>query len=321
MVDLQDVKGLADWQHTRKDLEAAVLNVLGKPPKPAVELQTKVIDEVELSGYTRRRVNYFVDEWTRASAWMFVPDGKDQGPAILCCHQKTHRGKDEPAGIDGSPLLAFAQHYAERGYVTIAPDSVLAGERISSGLEPFDTKQFYKDFPKYSVMAKMLSDHQQAIEVLMESKSVDPARIGVIGHDLGGVNALLLAGFDDRIQACVASCAFTMFSEDPNPERWSGKNGFIMFPKLRKAVETKEFPFDWDGILAMIAPCPTRLITALNDDVLPNTRSADKAATRAKKIYKLLGAESAIDNVSLRSGHVMSQEALEAADEWFERWL
>ncbi len=320
--ELAGLKGLGDWPKVRKEIESAVLSVVGKPTRNAIDdQQVKIMDEMDFAGFSRKRINYFVDDWTRVTAWLFTPEGKDVRPAILCCHQQTHRGKDEPAGMDGSPLLAFAQHYAEKGYVTLAPDSITAGDRVSSGLEPFDTKLFYKDYPKFSAMGKMLSDHMSAVDVLAEMKGVDSARIGVIGHDMGGYNALMLAAFDERVQSCVASCAFTLMATDEDPGRWARKSGFVLMPKLRKSIETREFPFDWDGVLALIAPSPTLLITALNDDVLPNTKSCEEAAQRAAKVYKLFGAENAIENVTHRDGHTMSTEALMAADEWFERWL
>ncbi len=306
----------------RKEIEAAVASVMGKMPKELVDLQTKVADETDFPGYVRRRVNYFVDEWNRVSAWMFVPEGSEDRPAILCMHGMTPLGKDEPAGMEGADaMLAFARHYAEKGYVTLAPDCITCGERIYSRLEPFDTQSFYKDNPKMSAMGKMLSDHMSCVELLAETNEVDAARIGAIGHDMGSYNALFLAAFDDRVRACVASCGITSLVEDNAPERWAQEAGFVLMPKLRTAIERREFPFDWDQILALLAPSPTLLITALNDEVLPNTTSVDKAMKRASKIYKMLGASGAIENFTHREGHRMTPEALEAADNWFERWL
>jgi len=322
VLELASLKGLSDWPKMRKEIEASVASVLGKLPKEHVDLQLKIVDEMEYPGYTRRRVNYFVDEWNRISAWQFIPEGGEDCPALLCMHGMTAMGKSETAGLDGGdPLLAFAKHYVQRGYVTLAPDCIACGERISSRLEPFDTTAFYKDNPKMSAIGKMLWDHMCCVELLSETKEVDPARIGAMGHDMGSFNALFLAAFDDRVGACVASCGITSFAEDSAPERWVQDGGLILLPKLREAIERREFPFDWDQILAMLAPSPTLLITALNDEVLPNTASVGKSMKCASKVYKMLGAESAIANFVHSEGHCMTPEALETADNWFERWL
>src|SRR5690606_24946837 len=107
-------------------------------------------------------------------------------------------------------------------------------------------------------------------DVLAETKNVDPSRVGVIGHGLGGINALLLAAFEDRVQTCVASCGITSIVSDPEPSRYCPDNGFVLMPRFRKALEAGEVPFDWDHVMALAAPSPTLLATATNDDVLPN---------------------------------------------------
>ncbi len=321
MVDLAKVKDLTQWRELREEITATVREVLGAMPKQRPVLQLKVIDETSYPTYVRKRVNYFVEEWERVTAWLFVPEGKDEVPGVLCCHQTTPQGKDEPAGLEGDPALAFAQRYAERGYATLAPDCITAGDRISVNLKPYDTKSFYKERPKMSALGKMLWDHTLAIDVLCETRRVDPGRVGVIGHSLGGHNALLLSAFDERIQACVSSCGFTRFADDKEPTRWVRDNGFVYLPKLREAVKTGEFPFDWEHVLALGAPSATLLLTATNDTVFSNTRSCGKAARQARNVYKLLGAGEALEDYVHDAGHCVPQEALEKADEWFERWL
>lgn len=320
MVQLEKIKTTSDWQRARAEIEEEVRGVLEEIPRERPELQVKTIDEMQFPGYVRRRINYFVDPWERVTAWQFVPDGRDELPALLCCHSMSPQGKDEPAGLEGEPIMALALRYAEKGYVTLAPDCITAGGRISSGLEPFDTKGFYKENPKASAMGKMVADHLCGVDALCDCKWVDPARIGVIGHGFGGTNALLLAAFDERIQACVASCGFTRFGDDKDPGRWSRDKGFTYLPRLGKAGNRK-FPFDWEHILALCAPSPTLIATALNDDVLSNTKSCEKAIASVSGLYRLLGAADAIEGLSHNSGRQLTPEILEVADDWFDRWL
>ena len=321
MVNLAKITSVSGWRTARAEIETTILRMMGPLPKERVELQTKTVDEISFPGYVRKRVNYFVDEWERVSAWLFVPERKDEVPGIVCCHDMVSQGKDETGGLDGDPLMALAQHYAELGFVTIVPDSITMGDRVSSGLAPFDTKAFYKENPKSSAIAKMLSDHLYAIDVLCEVKRVDTARIGVVGHGLGAQNALFLAAFDERIQTCVASCGFTRFATDKTPERWVQEGEFVYLPALREAIKTKEYPFDWEHILALTAPSPTLIMASTNDPEYPNGKSCEKAVQLAGGIYRLLGASEAINLFMHDEGHRMTPEALEIADEWFERWL
>ena len=321
MVDLSKLKGLTEWPAAREKIEASVNATLGEMDTQRVELQMKTLDETSFPGYTRRRVNYFVDEWERVTAWLFVPDGRDEVPGILCCHPMSPQAKDETAGIRGDARLALAQHFAELGYATIAPDCITAGERLSHGLQPYDTRSFYKDYPRKSALGKMLHDHTYALDAMCDLKRVDAARLGVVGHGLGGTNALLLAAFDQRVQSCVSSCGFTRFAEDKEPQRWAASEGFVQLPKLRDAIDAKEFPFDWEHVLALIAPTPTLVITATNDEVLSNPKSCDKAVKSAQRMYKFLGATDALIQYTHPSGHTLPPSALEQADDWFERWL
>lgn len=323
MVDLSKVTKATEWPEQRREIESAVREWLGPLPETRVEPQIKVMDEQSGPGYVRRRINYFVDDWQRISAWLFVPEVRDEErPGILCCHRAVKQGKDEPAGIDAHPPLAFAQHYAEQGYFTIAPDCITAGERVTPGLKPYDTTGFYRDQPGISALGRMLFDHTRALDVLAEIKQVDSARLGVIGHGFGGVNALLTAAFDDRAQACVASSAFVRFADDPDPlGRWASDDGFVYLPKVREAAETGEFPFDWEHILALAAPSAVLLNTPLNDPAVPKPSSCRQAVTQAKKIYKLLGAPDAVKNHTHRDGPAFTRDSLQVADEWMERWL
>jgi len=320
-IDLSKLKAPAAWSGMRQQVSRRLTDLLGPVNREKLDLQLKTVDEVEYRGYVRKRVNYFVDSWDRISAWLFVPDGKDEAPAILCCHSLCPGGKDEPAGLDGDSRLAFAQRYAEMGFITIAPDCFTAGDRVSSKARPFDSRIYYKDNPKASLAAKMLADHCRAIDALCEVKRVDAARIGVIGHGLGGFNALLLAALDDRVQCCVASDAFTRFATDKEPQRWFPEEGPVLIPKLQEYIEKGDYPIDWEHLLAMAAPSAVLVLYSLSNSILSNPKSCEKAVTLASKVYKLLGAPGAIDQFAHHDGERVSAETMEVADEWFERWL
>src|SRR6185369_1989135 len=100
-----------------------------------------------------------------------------------------------------------ASELADRGYITFAPDSITAGERIDRKL-PFDTREHYRRHSDLSAMGKMLQDAQIALDILIHTDGVDAKRVGAIGHSLGAEEALFITAFDDRIRACVASCGY-----------------------------------------------------------------------------------------------------------------
>ena len=77
--------------------------------------------------------------------------------------------------------------------MTLAPDYPNFGEYT---FDPYDNGNT-------SATMKGIWNHIRAIDLLTSLPDVDPHRIGVIGHSLGGHNALFVAAFDDRIAAAV----------------------------------------------------------------------------------------------------------------------
>ncbi len=181
----------------------------------------------------------------------------------------------------------------------------------------WDPESFDRAAPNRTLAAKMLEDHRVALGVFAENRQVDSGRIGVVGHGLGGFNALLLAAFDERIQACVASCGFTRFETDKAPGYWPSDPPLPLWP-VRKA-EGELPPFDWEHILALAAPTPTLIITP--NAIHANPKSCQKAVRAADRVYRLLGAHGALDQYAYRSREAFTHESREAADDWLERWL
>ena len=322
MLDLDKISNLVEWPTIRKNIEDLFYDALCYQKTEVPELQMRLHDEQEVCGVTRRLIVFNLTENELVHAWVFIPDGRDEVPAILCCHHESPMGKDEAAGIEDSSQLDFALHYAERGYITLAVDMPTVNRRQTGKHEPYDTQPFYKEHKKMSFAGKVLADHVRVLDMLAEIKRVDPTRVGVIGHGLGGFNALLLAACDDRIQACVSSCGFTRFAGDRYAGGWAGLENLSLLPKIQKCKDDDgQFPFDWEHILALAAPTPVQIITSTCNALHDKPKSCQKAVTSAAKIYKLLGASDAIDHFMHRDGHAMAPETLEVADEWFERWL
>src|SRR2546421_4352245 len=77
----------------------------------------QVLDEVKLEHYRRQKILFSSPDGDRVPAYLLLPDGPGKFPAVLCLHQTTRIGKDEPAGVGGKPNLHYAAELAERGYV------------------------------------------------------------------------------------------------------------------------------------------------------------------------------------------------------------
>ena len=64
-----------------------------------------------------------------------------------------------------------------------------------------------------TLQTKTLHDLSVAVDVLCELEYVDKNRIGVIGHSLGGQEAILMEWFDKRIKVAASSCGLSMMQD------------------------------------------------------------------------------------------------------------
>ena len=112
----------------------------------------------------------------------------------------------------------------------------------------------------------------------------------MIGHSLGGHNAIFTALFDRRLKAVVSSCGFNAFPDyyhNGNIAGWSHK-GYM--PRLRDQyqLDPTRVPFDFPELIAAPVPAgvssPTRRCTTL---ILRSTGVRKCIAAMLRPVYEL----------------------------------
>ena len=259
------VRSKDEWATRRVDTLEKLQRVMGNLPETdSAPLDLRVLGEERVDRIRRQKIT-FVSEVLkgrpdRVSAYLLLPDRSattKKMPAILCLHQTTRIGKGEPAGLGGKPDLHYALELAQRGYVTLAPDYPNFG-----GYEFDPYANGYA-----SATMKGIVNHRRALDLLQSLREVDPERLGVIGHSLGGHNALFLAAFDDRVKTVVTSCGFTSFAKYMKGDLtgWSHK-GYMPRISDRYGKDPKQMPFDFSDILIALAPRAIFINAPLRDD-------------------------------------------------------
>jgi pimeloyl-ACP methyl ester carboxylesterase len=182
---------------------------------------------------------------------------------------------------DLHPVLALVK----AGYAVFAYDQSGFGTRWN------EAEHFYDRFPHWSRMGKMVEDLRAAIDALEKDSLTDANNITVYGYSMGGALGLYAAALDTRIAGVVAIIGFTpMRSDTPDKglsgmTRYSHLHGLIPRLGLFAGNETK-LPFDFDDVIALIAPRPVLIVQPQRD------RDADPVAVRtavknARHIYSL----------------------------------
>lgn len=317
------VKTPRDWGVRRAHIVAGLEQAMGKLPDrtrlPKPEF--KVLEEVAEGGHVRKRISLVSNdpnaaEGDRIPAYLYLPTGVQKPrAAILALHPTGKAGKDLPAGLSPRANRQYALELAERGYVVIVPDYPGFGELTSY--------RFDEDRHESGTI-KGVWNHLRCVDLLVTLPEVDAKRIGVIGHSLGGHNALFAAVFDERLAATVSSCGWCSFHEYRGMKNggmadWASP-GYM--PRIRDVYQLSpdKQPFDFYEVVAAIAPRAFLSISPVKDEDF-EVAGVKKVIPAAQKVYELLGAPQGLEVRYPDCNHDFPNEERKAASEFFDRTL
>jgi dienelactone hydrolase len=258
-----------------------------------------------------------------------VPRGVRPGErraGVFAHHQHAgqfHLGKSEVAGLAGNPEQAYALELARRGYVVLAPDAICFEERspyhgrLETPAEPeagrgFERFEFTRRVLYGSCLqTKMVSDMQRGLDYLASRSEVDPARLGCIGHSLGGQQTLFLAALDERVRAAVSSCGFA--SMHAVLRDGINHNLGLYVPGWLEHGDVGE-------LLAEVAPRAFLALNGAADRIFPIDGLEDSYAV-ARPAYEAAGCPERLDLGIYPGGHGFTDEMRARAYAWLDRWL
>ncbi|NBV20414.1 MAG: alpha/beta fold hydrolase [Proteobacteria bacterium] len=312
------VKTKADWAERVAHIRAGMQQAMGPLPEAArrVPLDVETVAEERTEKYLRRKVRFTPERDDRVPAWLMIPNTVPAGgkaPAMLCLHQTTGIGKNEPAGLGGLKSLHYAHELAERGYVCLVPDYPSFGEY------PYDFKKQGAHYASGSM--KAIWNNLRAVDLLEALPQVDGGRLGVIGHSLGGHNALFTAVFDERLRAVVSSCGFTPF-HDYYGGKVAGWTSDRYMPRIRDRYgnNADQVPFDFYEILGALAPRAFFSNSPVRDSNF-DIGGVRKAFAKAGEIYALHNASAQLKLVTPDAPHDFPEMERKAAYAWLDEVL
>jgi len=290
-----NIKTLVNWQQKRAQILEGMQQAMG--PLPAMKglppLNIKYIDSVKEDNFTCYTIKFTVAANEVLPALLYIPHQKGKTkklPALVVLHGTDVLGKKVLSGISPKPNRAYANELAQRGYVVIAPDYPSFGDMADYD---FSTDRYQ------SGTMKGIFDHMRCVDLLQARPDVDAGRIGVIGHSLGGHNAMFLGAFDKRIKVIVASCGWTLFDSydigEEGSKKYGGKLGpwaqdrYMPLLRDKYKLDANIIPFDFDQVIATLAPRPFFSNSPLNDANF-NVVGVKRGISNVSKVYNFLNA-------------------------------
>lgn len=309
---LEGVEDRSTWMERKRILRERYLKLLAdehKPEKPPLDLkvhETVVVEDI----YVRKLISYQVETDERAHAYLGLPIGdNDLWPGIVALHGTYAQGAKRVAGLVDNPEKAYLDQLCRRGYVVIAPEHFVSGERIPEE-GPYDTSAFHRKHPNWTAVGKFTYEHAIAIDVLETLPEVDPERIGALGHSLGGHGTFFLAAYDERIKAAAANCSASFFRHNAGVEHWARDHWYVYFQNIRNdLLQGKLPPIDFHEIIALIAPRAFLDLAALNDGDPLTQRQRALMNLKIMDVYELEGAPENFAFYMHGRGHSVKHES------------
>lgn len=302
---VKPVRNPREWAHRRESILKAMQQVMGPMPGKGKRcpLDLRLLEEVDCGSYIRRDITFAAEPGDRVPAYLLIPKAVlrgSQAPGVLCLHQTHAQGRKVVVGLGNSPNDQYGVELVERGYVCIAPAYPLLADYAPD----------VKGLGYASGTMKAIWNNRRALDVLESIPGVKRGRFASIGHSLGGHNGVFTAVFDERIQLVISSCGLDAFRDymGGNIQGWTSDR---YMPRL-KELPAERRPFDFDEVIAAIAPRRVHLCAPIGDDNF-KWRSVDAVAAAARPVFDLLQSAGHLTVVHPDCKHLFPREERERA--------
>jgi dienelactone hydrolase len=326
-----------NWESKSLSILRRARTILGEAPLENTNpVKSDILAENRRNGYKELKIQFPSGTGDMIKGYLLIPDNTTASsphPAIIALHS-TGPGASQTVGLEPKENRCYGMELARRGYVVLAIDVISAGERVYPGYEPYFTNEFYKQYPRWSAMDKMIHDHKKGLDYLCNLDIVDPQRLGCIGHSLGGYNSFFLQAFDPRIKAAVSSCGLSPMGRSNSPYQFARNDWFVHFnPICRDYIQAGMIPCDLHEIMALCAPRPLFNYSAKKDAVYnPSSvqmdndfdkwwHTVDEALNQVSRVYELMGVADNFVRAEGDGGHDFPPDIREKAYNWLDKQL
>lgn len=278
-----------DWKEKRKDIQEKITWMLGEqPPSLGPGIQPDYMGK----NVGTPKIDKTIGSQDISFGKLYYPINDDGNPidknlpVVVYLHEYSY-------STGYAKLEDIIKQFTDNGFAIYTYDQIGFGTRIE------ESTLFYNRFPKWSKLGRMVADVSWAITELTKVDFLNTNKLLVAGYSLGGTVALYSAAMDDRIDGVISIAGFTPMRTNTAGKTAEGIYGYThlhgLLPKLGFFVdEENRIPFDFNEILAVIAPKPVFII-APTWDQYASLEDVKQTINEANSIYKFYKNKSKID--------------------------
>ena len=323
------------WKvRARNRLMECMENIPSAPEAYGLE----VTDRERREGYEARKIVFNLSGWCRVPAYLLIPDGEGPFPAIVLLHdhgahfsigkEKMVRPfhvapeimKDADQWVDRYYDDQYTGDYlARHGYVVLAVDALLWGERGRKEGASYDVQQalasnFLQMGTSWGAFIHM--DDVRSTEFLASLPFVDKERVGCLGFSMGAYRSWMLGALTDAVRASASVCWMntTEYLMTPTNNQNKGGSAYAMLvPGLRRYL-------DYPHVASIACPKPTLLFNGTRDKLFP-VEGVNDAYREMQSVWKSQGASDRLVTRLWDETHFFNREMQQAVLAFFDRWL
>jgi dienelactone hydrolase len=331
-----DITDFDQWRRTARQKVTDCM--LTRPPPPRQGTVTcRVLCEEQRDGYKARKVELTLSRYYTVPAYVLIPDGRGPFPAVNVLHDHGAHlfiGKEKvirPLACEDSVVASdarewsagyggqfFGDYLARHGYVVLATDAPMWGER---GQKEGPRRDKYDMIAGNMMMygidlsAWMTYDDIAATDFLATMAEVDASRIGCTGWSMGGYRAWMLAALSDRIKAGASVCWMVTTDEQMGFKYKRTENGGFAncLPGLRRWL-------DYPHVASMACPKAMLFINGTQDKLFP-VAGVNKAFRIMHDVWNSQGAADRLQTELWDMPHSCGRDVQQRVLEFFDLHL
>ena len=323
------------WREKARELVLICMENL--PPAPQ-DYNTQLLATEKRNGYEVQKILFDVSEWSRIPAYLLIPEGKGPFPAIIMLHDHGAHftiGKEKmvrPFGVS-EEVLADANDWAKRcyddqytgdyfaanGYVVLAIDALLWGERGRKEGPNYDTQQALASNLQQmgtSWSSIITMDDVRSAEFLATLPQVNPEKIGSLGFSMGAHRSWMLSATTDKIAASASVCWMNTTEHlmtMTNNQNKGGSAYSMIIPGIRRYM-------DYPHVASIACPKPSLFFNGTRDKLFP-IEGVQDAFAEMQEVWKSQHAEDRLVTKIWDEKHFFNRQMQKETLEFFDKWL